>query len=113
MINSSNFINVLKAKVPKFEMESEDEELFTVVMNSFVHFIIEAFSKNDTDTLSKCIDFVNEALLSEDERVNGAINEVAIGLYDNSYEMYCFFEKELSTTAQEIFRININNWKNQ
>lgn len=113
MLKYNNVIEILRTRIPEFTVDDIFSDLPTAVFSLFSNFIKQAHQEKKKELLDKCIELTNDLAESTDSNVEALLNEIAIGLYDDSVELYDDYKSKISKNAAKKFDATISKWMNQ
>ena len=113
MIDYNKIINTVRERVPEFTIDEIYKDLPTVIFSFLSIFIQKAYETKNRNIIEKCIGLMNYISEIDDPDVLSLIDEISIGLYDHSHELYEEFKSRLSDEASRKFENSISHWKKQ
>ena len=113
MIEYNGVIEMLKTKLPEFIIEEEISDSPTIVISFLTIFIKEKYKEKDDLRINKCANIVNDLAENDDSMITALLDEIAIGLFDESREIYTDFKTRLSDKARIKLERTIEYWSRQ
>lgn len=112
MSSYNNIINDVARNLPAFEI-SDDLADNPVVLFSFLAGYISENFLEDVEIRKGAINLINELSIIADSDVRGCLDELFIGLYDDSPAKLAALKSQLSEQSRKAVDSTINAWERQ
>lgn len=101
----------INSKFPDFVIDEDMAGLPTVIFSFLSLYLEDHIVQKDEKIVNKFVVFLNEISNSEDSSVGACVDEIILGLYNNSKIDYRVFMSKLSNETIRRFQVTIDLWK--
>lgn len=113
MSNYKEIIRHIKMKLPNFQIDSDIEDLPTIVFDNLADYLIKSINEENKTIVNIVIDVLNESVESTDPLVKSGLDDFFLTIYDKQREMSFEFINSLSSHGILRFKENIDAWNRQ
>lgn len=113
MRNYKEMISYIKKKLPNFQIDSDIEDLPTIVFGNLADYLIKSMEVKNSEIAHRVVDVMNESVVSSDPYVRSGVDDFFLTLYDKQKERSFEFVNLLSSHGILRFRETIDAWNRQ
>lgn len=106
-------VSYIKKKLPNFQIDSDIEDLPTIVFGDLADYLIKAINDKNHPIVNIVVDVVNESVKSTDPLVESGVDDFFLTIYGKQKQMSFEFVDLLSSDGSLRFKANIDAWNRQ